>query len=163
MTQDPLEYPAWLVLGRAAHVRHVRRHGARSGADRPQRIRDAAVRGPRHAAVSSDERRKRFPPSWGPRFAFLGGYAAIAPNQASRELLPYACVLGVGAVAGLAVRSACRRCLRYIGAKKVMRFFPPIVTGPIIICIRHEPLRLRNQRTAPSNWGIAAGSHRSWL
>ena len=32
---------------------------------------------------------------------------------------------------------------KVLGAKKVMRFFPPIVTGPMIIMHRSEPLRLR--------------------
>ncbi|MDO4291082.1 MAG: uracil-xanthine permease family protein [Eggerthellaceae bacterium] len=73
----------------------------------------------------------RVPAFLGSSFAFIAGYAAIAPNGEA-ELLPYAC-LGV-ACAGLLyfVLSAL---FRAFGAKRVMRFFPPIVTGPIVISI----------------------------
>lgn len=78
---------------------------------------------------------RKVPAFLGSSFAFLGGYAAIAPmvdGAANTELLPYACV-GV-AVAGL-VYLVLAALFRAYGASKVMRFFPPIVTGPIIICI----------------------------
>ena len=72
----------------------------------------------------------------GSSFAFLGGYATIAPmldgNQPNLAMLPYAC-FGV-ACAGL-VYVILAGLFKAFGAKKVMRFFPPIVTGPIIICI----------------------------
>ena len=73
----------------------------------------------------------KVPAFLGSSFAFLAGYFAIAPNG-ERELLPYACV-GVAA-AGLmyVILSAF---FKIFGTKKVMRFFPPIVTGPIIIAI----------------------------
>ena len=73
----------------------------------------------------------KVPAFLGSSFAFLGGYQAIAPNK-EPELLVYACV-GVAA-AGLmyVVLSAL---FKAFGVKKVMRFFPPIVTGPIIIAI----------------------------
>ena len=73
----------------------------------------------------------KVPAFLGSSFAFIGGYAAIAPNK-EPELLVYACV-GVAA-AGLmyVVLSAL---FKAFGVKKVMRFFPPIVTGPIIIAI----------------------------
>ena len=82
---------------------------------------------------------RKVPAFLGSSFAFLGGYAAIAPtvdaagnalNNAA--LLPYACA-GV-AVAGL-VYLVLAALFKAFGANKVMRFFPPIVTGPIIICI----------------------------
>lgn len=85
----------------------------------------------------------KVPAFLGSSFAFLAGYMAIAPmleNPAApgvfdipnTELLPYAC-FGV-ACAGLlyVVLSAL---FKVFGAQKVMRFFPPIVTGPIIIAI----------------------------
>ena len=82
---------------------------------------------------------RKVPAFLGSSFAFLGGYAAIAPltdtNGAALDnsaLLPYACV-GVAA-AGL-VYLVLAGLFKAFGAKKVMRFFPPIVTGPIIICI----------------------------
>ena len=81
----------------------------------------------------------KVPAFLGSSFAFLGGYAAIAPTADAAgnalnnaALLPYACA-GV-AVAGL-VYLVLAGLFKAFGAKKVMRFFPPIVTGPIIICI----------------------------
>ena len=73
----------------------------------------------------------KVPAFLGSSFAFIAGYAAIAPNGEA-ELLPYAC-LGV-ACAGLLylVLSAL---FRAFGPAHAMRFFPPVVTGPIVICI----------------------------
>ena len=73
----------------------------------------------------------KVPAFLGSSFAFIAGYAAVAPNGEA-ELLPYAC-LGV-ACAGLLylVLSAL---FRAFGPARVMRFFPPVVTGPIVICI----------------------------
>ena len=75
----------------------------------------------------------------GSSFAFLGGYAAIAPMtdaaggaMDNAKLLPYAC-FGV-ACAGL-VYLLLSLLIKLFGTGKVMRFFPPIVTGPIIIAI----------------------------
>ena len=82
---------------------------------------------------------RKVPAFLGSSFAFLGGYAAIAPRVDdagnildNAALLPYACA-GV-AVAGL-VYLVLAGMFKIFGAKKVMRFFPPIVTGPVIICI----------------------------
>ena len=79
---------------------------------------------------------RKVPAFLGSSFAFLGGYAAIAPvladGSANVELLPYAC-FGV-AIAGL-VYLVLAGFFKAFGAGKVMRYFPPIVTGPIIICI----------------------------
>lgn len=77
----------------------------------------------------------KVPAFLGSSFAFLGGYAAIAPmadGVPNKELLPYAC-FGV-ACAGLLylVLSAL---IKIFGTSRVMKFFPPIVTGPIIIAI----------------------------
>ena len=77
----------------------------------------------------------KVPAFLGSSFAFLGGYATIAPmidGQPNKEMLPYAC-FGV-ACAGL-VYVILAALFKAFGAKKVMRFFPPIVTGPIIIAI----------------------------
>ena len=92
----------------------------------------------------------KVPAFLGSSFAFLAGYWAIAPNG-EKELLPYACA-GV-AVAGLmyVILSAL---FKAFGMKKVMRFFPPIVTGPIIIAIG---LNLSTSAIANCqvSWGIA--------
>ena len=79
----------------------------------------------------------KVPAFLGSSFAFLGGYAAVAPKLGdgaipNKELLPYAC-LGV-ACAGL-VYLILAGIIKLVGVKKVMKFFPPVVTGPIIIAI----------------------------
>ncbi len=73
----------------------------------------------------------KVPAFLGSSFAFIGGYAAIAPNG-EKDLLPYAC-LGVAAAGLLYLVLA--GLIKAFGQKRVMRFFPPIVTGPIIIAI----------------------------
>ena len=97
---------------------------------------------------------RKVPAFLGSSFAFLGGYAAIAPmidGQANTQMLPYAC-FGV-AVAGL-VYLVLAAMFKSFGANKVMRYFPPIVTGPIIICIGLSLAgsAINNCRT---NWLIA--------
>ena len=92
----------------------------------------------------------------GSSFAYLGGYAAVVTAGAERgltqrEALPYACV-GV-ACAGLLYLVLSGICKAY-GSKKVMRFFPPVVTGPIIIAIglNLAPSAINN---CSANWPIA--------
>ena len=73
----------------------------------------------------------------GPSFAFIGGYAAVVAVGATYGLdqahsLPYAC-LGVF-FAGL-MYFILAALFKAFGVKKVMRYFPPVVTGPIIIAI----------------------------
>ena len=75
--------------------------------------------------------KRKVPAFLGSSFAFLAGYFAIAPNG-EKELLPYAC-FGV-ALAGL-VYLVLAGLIKLFGVNKVMKFFPPIVTGPIIIAI----------------------------
>ncbi len=79
----------------------------------------------------------KVPAFLGSSFAFLGGYAYITGltsvyNMTEAELLPYAC-LGVAA-AGV-VYLVFAFLIRIVGVKRVMKFFPPVVTGPIIIAI----------------------------
>ena len=83
----------------------------------------------------------KVPAFLGSSFAFIGGYAAIAPmlpdaagnlTVPNTEMLPYAC-FGV-ACAGL-IYLVLAAAFKAFGVRKVMRFFPPIVTGPIIISI----------------------------
>ena len=77
----------------------------------------------------------KVPAFLGSSFAFLGGYFAIAPmidGKSNVEMIPYAC-FGV-ACAGL-VYLVMALLFKLFTAGKVMRFFPPIVTGPIIIAI----------------------------
>ena len=93
---------------------------------------------------------RKVPAFLGSSFAFIGGYAAIAPNG-DAALLPYAC-FGV-AIAGL-MYVILAAFFKAFGVKKVMRFFPPIVTGPIIIAIG---LTLSSSAIAncESNWLVA--------
>lgn len=97
----------------------------------------------------------KVPAFLGSSFAFLGGYAAVAPRladgSANKELLPYAC-LGV-ACAGL-VYLVMAGLIKLVGVNRVMRFFPPVVTGPIIMAIGLilAPTAISNCQT---NWVVA--------
>lgn len=97
----------------------------------------------------------RVPAFLGSSFAFLGGYAAVAPmledGTPNMEMLPYAC--GGVFCAGL-VYLLLAALIKGFGAKRVMRFFPPVVTGPIIISIGLilAPSAINNCAT---NWPIA--------
>lgn len=100
--------------------------------------------------------KKKVPVFLGSSFAFLGGYFAVVASGAElglsqREALPYACV-GV-ACAGLLYLVLALIC-KVFGSKNVMRFFPPVVTGPIIIAIGLilAPSAINN---CSSNWWIA--------
>ena len=92
----------------------------------------------------------RVPAFLGSSFAFLAGYAAIAPNGEA-ALLPYACV-GVACSALLYLLLAAL--VKGFGTEKVMSFFPPVVTGPIIICIG---MTLANSaiNNCTGNWAVA--------
>ena len=92
----------------------------------------------------------KVPAFLGSSFAFLGGYWAIAPHG-EKELLPYAC-LGV-ACAGL-LYLILAGLIKAFGVQKVMRFFPPIVTGPIIIAIGLT-LAGTAVKSCSANWPIA--------
>ncbi|MDO5475858.1 MAG: uracil-xanthine permease family protein [Eubacteriales bacterium] len=81
----------------------------------------------------------KVPAFLGSSFAFLGGFATVAELRSGifadmtyGEKLPYAC--GGIVVAGL-LYLLLAVIIRFVGVRKVMRFLPPIVTGPIIICI----------------------------
>ena len=92
----------------------------------------------------------KVPAFLGSSFAFIAGYAAIAPNGEA-HLLPYAC-LGV-ACAGL-LYLVVSALFKAFGPQRIMRFFPPVVTGPIVICIG---LILASSAIAncETNWPIA--------
>ena len=99
---------------------------------------------------------KKVPVFLGSSFAFLGGYFAVIASGAElgltqREALPYACA-GV-ACAGLLYLVLALIC-RAFGSKNVMRYFPPVVTGPIIIAIGLI-LAPSAINSCSSNWMIA--------
>ncbi|MCD7806590.1 MAG: uracil-xanthine permease family protein [Lachnospiraceae bacterium] len=100
----------------------------------------------------------KVPAFLGSSFAFLGGYATVAGMNTGKfadmtmgEKLPYAC--GGVVVAGL-LYLVLALVIKVLGVKKVMRFLPPVVTGPIIICIGLSlaPSAVSN---ASTNWFIA--------
>ena len=79
----------------------------------------------------------KVPAFLGSSFAFLGGYAAVvsmgeAQGLSAAESLPYACI---GVFSAGIIYFILAAFFAAFGARKVMRFFPPIVTGPIIIAI----------------------------
>ncbi len=92
----------------------------------------------------------KVPAFLGSSFAFLAGYAAIAP-AGEADLLPYAC-FGVACSALLYVILA--GLFKAFGTSKVMKYFPPIVTGPIIIAIGLN-LSVSAISNCASNWWIA--------
>lgn len=97
----------------------------------------------------------KVPAFLGSSFAFLGGYAAVAPMAAdgspNKEMLPYAC-LGV-ACAGL-LYLVVAALVKIVGVNKVMKLFPPVVTGPIIIAIGLS-LAPSSVNNCSSNWWLA--------
>lgn len=79
----------------------------------------------------------KVPAFLGSNFAFLGGYASVkqlcvAQGLTDEMALNYAC-LGVAAASLLYFVMAFL--LKMFGTDKVMRFFPPVVTGPMVIAI----------------------------
>ena len=78
----------------------------------------------------------KVPAFLGSSFAFIGGYLAVAPlnedGSGNKEMLPYAC-LGV-ACAGL-LYLVVAALIKAVGVNRVMKLFPPVVTGPIIMAI----------------------------
>lgn len=94
----------------------------------------------------------------GSSFAFLGGFQTIATldtgifaGMPMSERLPYAC--GGIVVAGL-MYLVLAAIIKSVGVHRVMRFLPPVVTGPIIICIglTLAPSAVSN---ASTNWFLA--------
>ncbi len=100
----------------------------------------------------------KVPAFLGSSFAFLGGFSTIASlntgiykDMAANEKVLYAC--GGIVVAGL-LYLVLALIVKLVGIKRVMRFLPPVVTGPIIICIG---LSLAGSAigNASTNWLIA--------
>ncbi|MBQ0001529.1 MAG: uracil-xanthine permease, partial [Clostridiales bacterium] len=100
----------------------------------------------------------KVPAFLGSSFAFLGGFATVAElnqgifaDMSYGEKLPYAC--GGVVVAGL-LYLVLALIIKLIGVKRVMHFLPPVVTGPIIICIGLSlaPSAIGN---ASTNWFLA--------
>ena len=100
----------------------------------------------------------RVPAFLGSSFAFLGGFSTMAnlntgiyADMSPQDKLAYTC--GGIVVAGL-LYLALALVIRLVGVKKVMRFLPPVVTGPIIILIglNLAPSAVDNAKTC---WWLA--------
>ena len=100
----------------------------------------------------------KVPAFLGSSFAFLGGFEAVAnlssgkyADMAASEKLQYAC--GGIVIAGL-LYVVLAAIIKAVGVKKVMRFLPPVVTGPIIILIglNLAPSAVNNAQTC---WWLA--------
>ena len=81
----------------------------------------------------------RVPAFLGSSFAFLGGFSTMAnlntgiyADMSPQDKLAYTCG---GIVVAVLLYLALALVIRLVGVKKVMRFLPPVVTGPIIVCI----------------------------
>jgi uracil permease len=79
----------------------------------------------------------KVPAFLGSSFAFLGGYATVVAmgtemGMTQAEALPYACV---GVVAAGLLYFVLAAAFKLFGVHRVMKLFPPVVTGPIIISI----------------------------
>jgi len=100
----------------------------------------------------------KVPAFLGSSFAFLGGFSTIAglntgiyAGMSTNEKCAYAC--GGVVVAGL-LYLVLALIIKLVGVNRVMRFLPPVVTGPIIICIG---LSLAGSaiNNAKTNWFLA--------
>lgn len=94
----------------------------------------------------------------GSSFAFLSGFSTVAhldtgmyANMSANDKAAYAC--GGIVIAGL-LYLVLALIIRIIGAKKVMRYLPPVVTGPVIICIGLS-LASSAVGNASTNWFLA--------
>lgn len=93
--------------------------------------------------------KRKIPIFLGSSFAFIGAFASIANGD--KELMPYA-TLGV-VCAGL-IYVVLAILFAIFGAKKVMKLFPPVVTGPVIILIGLI-LAATAVSSASANWILA--------
>ena len=100
----------------------------------------------------------KVPAFLGSSFAFLGGFSTVAhldtgiySGMSVNDKAAYAC--GGVVVAGL-LYLVLSLIIRMVGVKRVMRYLPPVVTGPVIICIG---LSLASSAigNASTNWFLA--------
>ena len=93
----------------------------------------------------------KVPAFLGSSFAYLGGFTIVSNDGANPENLPYACA--AVAFSGL-VYVLFSFLITAFGIRRMMKFFPPVVTGPIIIAIGLilAPSAITN---CQSNWLLA--------
>ena len=102
----------------------------------------------------------KVPAFLGSSFAFLGGYAAVTQmgmedyGLSKTLALDYA---GIGICAAAVIYFVVAAFIKAFGLKKVIRFFPPVVVGPMIIaiglCLSGSAIN-----NCTTNWGIAASA-----
>ena len=102
--------------------------------------------------------KKKVPAFLGSSFAYLGGFSIVAPmladangnlTVANTKMLPYACA--AVAFSGL-VYLVASLLISTFGIRRIMKFFPPVVTGPIIIGLTLSSSAIDN---CTGNWWIA--------
>lgn len=100
----------------------------------------------------------KVPAFLGSSFAFLGGFSTVAnlsdgiyANMGANEKVAYAC--GGIVIAGL-LYLVMALIIKLVGVKRVMRYLPPVVTGPVIICIGLS-LSSSAISNASTNWFLA--------
>ena len=100
----------------------------------------------------------KVPAFLGSSFAFLGGFYTIAnlqtgiyQNMSANDKAAYAC--GGVVVAGF-LYLVVALIFKLVGVNRVMKFLPPVVTGPIIICIGLS-LASSAISNASTNWLLA--------
>ena len=100
----------------------------------------------------------KVPAFLGSSFAFLSGFSTVAhldsgmyAGMSANDKAAYAC--GGVVVAGL-LYLVLALIIRMVGVKRVMRYLPPVVTGPVIICIGLS-LASSAINNASNNWFLA--------
>lgn len=100
----------------------------------------------------------KVPAFLGSSFAFLGGFSTVAnlnngmyATMSANDKAAYAC--GGVVVAG-ALYLILALIIKLVGVNRVMKFLPPVVTGPIIICIGLS-LASSAVSSASTNWLLA--------
>ena len=100
----------------------------------------------------------KVPAFLGSSFAFLGGFSTVAnlnngmyATMSANDKAAYAC--GGIVVAG-ALYLVLALIIKVVGVNRVMKFLPPVVTGPIIICIGLS-LASSAISSASTNWLLA--------
>ena len=100
----------------------------------------------------------KVPAFLGSSFAFLSGFSTVAhldtgmyAGMSANDKAAYAC--GGVVVAGL-LYLVLALIIRMVGVKRVMRYLPPVVTGPVIICIGLS-LASSAINNAATNWFLA--------
>ena len=105
--------------------------------------------------------KKKVPAFLGSSFAYLGGFSIVAPmladadgnlTVANTKMLPYACA--AVAFSGL-VYLVASLLISTFGIRRIMRFFPPVVTGPHYHFHRPDPGPPLLSKNCQSNWILA--------